>query len=69
MFWLYVGLVAAYFLAKFGIWLDHKLFLHYHVQDGEGNYRKFRSRHHRVMKRVDALPDPVAKLFGGKTEL
>jgi hypothetical protein len=69
LFWLYVALIGAYWLAKLGIWLDHKLFQHYHVQDSEGNYTKHRAKHHRVQRRIDTLPDPVAKLFGGKTEL
>jgi hypothetical protein len=69
LFWLMTGLVAAYWVARLGIWLDFKLFHHYHVQDGEGHYKRFRSKHHRVQKRIDVLPEPVAKLFGGKSEL
>lgn len=69
LFWLGVGLTGAYWVAKLGIWLDFKLFHHYHVQDSEGNYKRFRSKHHRVQRRIDALPEPVAKLFGGKTQL
>jgi hypothetical protein len=67
--WLVLGLGLAYWLARLGIWLDHKLFHRYHVQDSEGRYRLFRTKHHRVQKRIDTLPDPVAKLFGGKTQL
>lgn len=69
LLWLMTGLVLAYWMARFAIWFDYKFFHHYHVQDSEGNYTTHRAKHHRVQKRIDQLPDPVAKLFGGKTEL
>jgi hypothetical protein len=65
LFWVYVGLVAAYLTAKLFIWLDFKLFHHYHTRDADGNYTVHRARHHRVMRRIDKLPPEVAKLFGG----
>lgn len=58
--WLAVGLGSAYWLARFGLLLDRKLF----YKSREGRFTRGN-----VQQRIDMLPDPVAKLFGGKTEL
>lgn len=60
LFWLMTGLAAAYWLARFLRLLDRKLF--YKTHGG-------RITRGNVQGRIDALPDPVAKLFGGKSEL
>jgi hypothetical protein len=59
-FWLLTGLAGAYWTARFMMWLDRKLF-----QRSNGA----RITHWKVQRKIDTLPDPVAKLFGGKTEL
>lgn len=58
--WLMVGLGSAYWLARLGMLLDRKLF--YKTRTG-------RVTRGNVQRRIDTLPDPVAKLFGGKTGL
>jgi hypothetical protein len=60
LFWLMLGLTMAYWTARLIMFIDQKLF--HHTSGG----RVLRMKH---MRRIETLPDDVAKLFGGKSDV